>query len=284
MRAVRSTSRSTASRHTQGPPISSSAPATAPGASRFDDVPPLQRSDRAHRREPEPAVRERRLGVEAPALAPARARARRRSSATPTTARSRARARRAARSPRRSASTAATQRVSRPTRPRARGTGGSRLRPPAPGARRRAGRASDRPRGSARCPRRPPRSRARRSSWRRSGAPCGVIVRRARRGRTPTPTCAIEVEHPRAGRRPGRRPRSSRRPPCRACSTCPARASPCTRRATSGGTTITRGRRRRRAPRRASRRAGSCTSLRSTSSVPIPSRYSSCSARGLVTT
>ena len=47
MRAVRSASRSTARRHTHGPAISSSAPATAPGASNVEDVPSPESSTTA---------------------------------------------------------------------------------------------------------------------------------------------------------------------------------------------------------------------------------------------
>ena len=71
MRAVRSASRSTASRQTHGPPIRSSAPATAPGASSFEDVPPPESSDdRADRGEGDAAVGQRRVRPEAAALAP----------------------------------------------------------------------------------------------------------------------------------------------------------------------------------------------------------------------
>ena len=70
IRAVRSASRSIASRHTQGPAISSSAPTTAPGASRVEDVAlARQQHDRAQRGEREPAVGQRRVRAKAAALA-----------------------------------------------------------------------------------------------------------------------------------------------------------------------------------------------------------------------
>ena len=259
MRAVRSTSRSSASRQTHGPAIRSSAPATAPGASSVEDVPPPESSSTApNAASAMPAVGQRRVGAEAAALPPGECEP----------ARDQRDARRPTRSERPSAPRSAAARDEREQRgdpdvlslaptPRERGRGGSRPRRPAPGARRRAGRGSGRPQGSARCPRRPPRSPARRSSGRTCAATCGLIVRRARREPTP--------------RRRARRARGTRSPVsvkstsdvaavvdgAVGASTSPSLGvCACTRSATSGGDDHLAGRRRRRSSRRASRPQG----------------------------
>ena len=270
IRAVRSASRSSARRHTHGPPISSSAPATAPGASSAEEVPPpgeeharRPRRARARRRRAAP-----RGGSCRPGATRARARPRRVRSRRPSGRRGRAR--RAARSPPRRRARPRPRRASPAVGPEGeveedpRPAGQRQQREDEPDERRR------RPRGSARCLRRPPRSPSRHCSSRGSGAACGLIVRRARRGRS-------QLRRARRARARGL--------PCRPTSTsafqpsssapsmsmCPAWASPWPRgRREAGGSPA--GRRRRPSSRGASRPAGSWIRLRSSSSEPTPSR------------
>ena len=276
MRAVRSASRSTARRHTHGPAISSSAPATAPGASNVEDVPPPESSTTAPSAASasppyESGASDRKLPPWRQASASPAA-----ISAIPTTARSERPSAPSSSPPATSASIAASQARSMP-RPRP-----EREVEDDPGAAGQRQQREDEPderdvdreglRDACADPRDHPLVRARRERGQRhAGSSYGALD-----PHRPGADVGVEHEHARAGLGQVDLDVAAVRARGRSGSwTSPTSAVPCTRTATSAGTITSRSPMSTLASTCVSP-AGSCSAPRSRSSVPMPSRYSLC--------